>query len=448
MSHSPSLTPGSRRSRLALAALATLALALSSSPVLAFTNWLANSSFESNSFSGWVVYGSRAVESTNGTYYNGGNPGGSNVLSHSGAYVGKTWGQFNNVDNYNGCYQDVPASADSVWSADAWALTHQQDLLSGGNEFWLEVSFRDTYNTILGTYTSQVLNTNTMVPNTWAHLTVTNEVGSTNLTAPYGTAVARCQVVFHQPGGYYPGGSAYFDDINLIRTSAPDPDITFPPTDQTKVVGQTATFTVVASGKSTLTYKWQKYGQDLSNGGRISGATSPTLTIANLTVDDMAYYTVVVTDNAGSLSQGVNLTVLDPGIITGPVSQKKVEGETATLTVVAGGATALAYKWQKDGNDLANGGTISGATSATLTLANLTVADSGNYTVVVSDNGGTVTSEAATLTVVSAAQASNLLLNRGFESGADAPWSRFNGGGLATTNNNYYQTTEPVRVYD
>ncbi|HYG33684.1 MAG TPA: hypothetical protein VEC99_02805, partial [Clostridia bacterium] len=61
------------------------------------------------------------------------------------------------------------------------------------------------------------------------------------------------------------------------------------------------------------------------------------------------------------------------------------------------------------------------------------VADSGKYTVIVSDNAGQVTSSPALLTVVTAAQASNILGNPGFESGVDFPWQRFNGGGLVAT---------------
>ncbi|HWQ91530.1 MAG TPA: hypothetical protein VN673_07645, partial [Clostridia bacterium] len=66
--------------------------------------------------------------------------------------------------------------------------------------------------------------------------------------------------------------------------------------------------------------------------------------------------------------------------------------------------------------------------------------------VVVTDQAGSVTSVAAQLTVVPVDQATNLLVNRGFETGADFPWTRFNGGGLATTNNLYYQTADPVEV--
>ena len=426
------------------------ALLVAGSAASAATNWLVNPGFETGSLSpGWVGYGSRAVESTNATYYNGGNPGGSNVLTHSGTYVGKTWGTFNNVNNWNGFYQDIPAGGDSVWSADCYALTHTQDLLSGGNQCWLEVTFRDAFTNVLMTHTSQILSTNDLVPNVWHHLQVTNESGGTDLTAPYGTALVRCQIVFFQPGPGYPGGSVYIDDVNLIKTSAPDPEITQPPTDQSVVYGQTATFTVVATGKTALSYRWLNSGGYLSNGGRISGADTATLTIANVTVADQDFYSVEVSNQGGLLISNPGfLTVLDPGIITPPESQTRFEGQSASFTVAAAGATALSYVWNKNGVPLSDGGRISGANTATLTIANLVAGDSGQYTVTVTDSAGSVTSPAALLDVVPLAQASNVLRNRGFESGSDYPWVRFGGGGLATTNVNYYQTTDPVEVYD
>jgi len=69
-------------------------------------------------------------------------------------------------------------------------------------------------------------------------------------------------------------------------------------------------------------------------------------------------------------------------------------GQTATFSVVAAGTPPLSYQWQK------NGGGISGATSSTYTTPVTTTADSGEmFSVVVSNTAGSVTSNAATLTV-------------------------------------------------
>ena len=91
--------------------------------------------------------------------------------------------------------------------------------------------------------------------------------------------------------------------------------------------------------------------------------------------------------------------VAAPAITTQPVSLVLVSGATAAFTVVATGSPT--YQWRKDGV------AIGGATSATLTLTNVQVANAGTYSVVVAAAGTSVTSSNATLTVtpVSAAPA-------------------------------------------
>src|SRR6185503_2632235 len=112
---------------------------------------------------------------------------------------------------------------------------------------------------------------------------------------PTNTAKVRFQVVFSQPPGY-DGGSVYFDDLQLIKIAGSDPDITANPASQTKVAGQSVTFTVSAAGATTLRYQWKKNGTNLTNGVSITGATNASLTISNLTLADAGSYTVEVTD--------------------------------------------------------------------------------------------------------------------------------------------------------
>jgi hypothetical protein len=68
------------------------------------------------------------------------------------------------------------------------------------------------------------------------------------------------------------------------------------------------------------------------------------------------------------------------------------EGSVVTFSVIAGGAGPFTYQWRKDASDLRDGGTVAGATNATLTLTGTALSDSGKYSVVV--NGATNSSEA------------------------------------------------------
>ena len=88
---------------------------------------------------------------------------------------------------------------------------------------------------------------------------------------------------------------------------------------------------------------------------------------------------------------------MPPVITTQPASQTNQVGSTVSFTVVADGQTPLAYRWQKDGVDLSDGGIVSGAQTATLTLTGIGEADEGAYAVGVTNAAGGVVSEAAFL---------------------------------------------------
>ncbi len=172
------------------------------------------------------------------------------------------------------------------------------------------------------------------------------------------------------------------------------PAISTQPVNQTVTAGQTATFTVVATGTAPLAYQWQK------NGANIAGATAASYTTpATTTSDSGSTFAVVVTNTAGTVTSAsatltVNPAPVAPAISTQPVNQAVTAGQTATFTVVATGTAPLAYQWQK------NGASISGATAASYTTPATTISDSGSaFAVVVTNTAGTVTSASATLTV-------------------------------------------------
>ena len=82
-----------------------------------------------------------------------------------------------------------------------------------------------------------------------------------------------------------------------------------------------------------------------------------------------------------------------PSITTQPLSQTNAFGGNVTFTVVAAGASPLAYQWRFFGTN------ISGATATSYSLTNIQPTHAGNYTVVVTNAVGSITSAVATLTV-------------------------------------------------
>jgi Immunoglobulin domain len=449
-----------------LASLAFLALSATSARAQTLTNWLTNPGFEASASTptGWTIISpwtwsgpSYAVQTTNSLV--NGSPT-IHATVHGGGNAIKIWGyQGANYTTYPGVMQTFAAAPGSTWTADGWISTQVPDNMRGssyGNETaFYEVLFLDAntnYNTPLLTCYSAPLTTNGPT-GTWLHFTVTNSATGTTLVAPDGTAFVRFEAVFAQPGGY-PAGSAYYDDAQLIRTSKPDPEITAQPAPLTMVYGQTATFSVAADGLSTLTYKWQKDGADITDPDA-HGVTTSTLTLSNVTTTMMGNYTVTVTDTAGPLtSNPAYLTVNDPGVISiaPALGQTVVAGTNITITVAAAGSSALTYAWYKDGNPLSNNGHYAGVTTPTLSISGVTTDDnSTNYTVLI--DGGASTA-ANGLKVVAAAQvATNLISNPGFEDSIfslpwENTWNPFNGALIDTTNDYYYLTATPVSVYD
>jgi uncharacterized delta-60 repeat protein len=87
-------------------------------------------------------------------------------------------------------------------------------------------------------------------------------------------------------------------------------------------------------------------------------------------------------------------------IITQPASRTNVVATPATFTVSASGTPVLRYQWYRDGVALTDSPQIIGTTSATLTLKHAQFRDAGTYTVTVSNDAGSVTSDAAILRVI------------------------------------------------
>ena len=97
---------------------------------------------------------------------------------------------------------------------------------------------------------------------------------------------------------------------------------------------------------------------------------------------------------ATGATASVNGAPIAPSITTQPTSRSVTAGQTASFNVTATGAAPLSYQWNR------NSTAISGATSSSYTTSATTSSDNGaQFTVVVSNNAGSATSNAAILTV-------------------------------------------------
>ncbi|WBY53333.1 tail protein [Escherichia phage REP7] len=170
-----------------------------------------------------------------------------------------------------------------------------------------------------------------------------------------------------------------------LKDAVKTPEITQQPTNQTVNEGGTLTLSIIATNATG--YQWKKDGSD------IPSATEATYSKSGALPADAGSYTCVVTGAGGSVTSNPATVTVNalPVITQQPTNQEINEGETLTLNVVATGATG--YQWKKGEEDILN------ATSATYTKEGATAADSGSYTCVVTGAGGSVTSNAATVTV-------------------------------------------------
>jgi hypothetical protein len=190
-------------------------------------------------------------------------------------------------------------------------------------------------------------------------------------------------------------GSVTSAQATLTVNAAPvGPSITMQPANQTVTAGQTAAFSVVATGTAPLSYQWRK------NTANIGGATAASYTTpATTSADNAAKFDVLVTNSVSTVTSTqatltVNAAPVAPTITTPPANQTVTAGQTATFSVLASGTAPLFYQWQKNAADITN------ATAASYTTPVTTTADSGSlFRVMVSNSAGSVSSTSAALTV-------------------------------------------------
>lgn len=184
-------------------------------------------------------------------------------------------------------------------------------------------------------------------------------------------------------------------EVNELFVFQPLSAVTLPST-LSLCEGQTFSPTASFTGNGSLTYQWLYNSNPLTNGGNVSGATSTSLQINNLTTANSGNYQLVVTqgncisETSNSLALTVNPNTVN--ISSQPQSLTVCEGQTATFNASVTG-TVTSYQWYKNGNP------ISGATTNSLVINNVQTSDQGNYTLEITTTCGSVTTNPATLTV-------------------------------------------------
>ena len=193
--------------------------------------------------------------------------------------------------------------------------------------------------------------------------------------------------------------TSYFATLSL------KPAITTQPSNQTVPVGNKATFTVEATGKSKLTYQWQyrKNSSDTWKNSGQSGNKTKTLSVATTAGLHGYQFRCVVTDGNSQKSYSKTVTLkVRPKITTWPKDTTVAPGSTAEFTVAATGKGPLKYQWQYRKNETSEwkASGQSGNKTATLKVAATAALNGYQFRCYVTDaNGQKSYTNTVTLTV-------------------------------------------------
>ena len=223
--------------------------------------------------------------------------------------------------------------------------------------------------------------------------------------------------------------------------------------------GEQATFTVAATG-TDLKYQWQIDRNDGKGFADIAGADRASYTTSAVDKNCNGYkYQCVISNSAGSVTTGaatltvtedvtppVQPTVKKPGISKQPQNVSVKAGEQATFTVKATG-TDLTYQWQINRNNGKGFIDITGADKASYTTGVADMLCNGyKYQCVISNSAGSVTTNAATLTVTESTTPSPDPVSYKILDGANSSWTENTDGSLTIRGNGEMEKFQNVKV--
>jgi alpha-tubulin suppressor-like RCC1 family protein len=185
--------------------------------------------------------------------------------------------------------------------------------------------------------------------------------------------------------------------FTVSTNTPPVVTLTTPTNGQFYIAPATVSFTATASDTDGAIARTEFYlGTTLIASVTNQPPATPvtnTATATNIAVGSYVASAVAVDADGARATNSVNINVyLPPVIIQQPQSTTNLSGRVAFFSVTATG-NALSFQWRKDGTNLI------GATNALLLLGNVQTNQAGNYSVVVSNAAGVVTSSDASLIV-------------------------------------------------
>jgi sugar lactone lactonase YvrE len=128
---------------------------------------------------------------------------------------------------------------------------------------------------------------------------------------------------------------------------------------------------------------------------KIFSSTKPILIPSAFTTNNAGYYSVQITNQAGSVVSSNAMLI----VVASPMGHTNLIGDSVSFSAPTFGPGSVSWQWQKDGTNLTDGGNISGSATAQLTLTSVSVTDVGSYRAIVSSSAGTVVTDAAMLVV-------------------------------------------------
>jgi hypothetical protein len=301
---------------------------------------------------GWQIDASKSISGSgymdgadSETFCNVQQPGGYGLFFKP--FAGSTNGGLNDLLTVN-FYQDNPSAAGAKCTLSGYAAGEANFCAfipppSGAPQAQalFVVEFLDNANTVITTNVFDLVAAGlpSSGPNSMVQFT------TPQFTAPAGTVTVRAGASLLNAYSTT-GAQSFFVDAFDLETIAPTglPVITNQPSATTAPLGGTAIFHVGVSNSPGASYQWQFENVDLVNGGGISGATSPTLTITSTTTNRIGHYRVKVSNGTGTVPSQSVLLALDTFNFYPVVALYGVIGATYQLsysTNVAGPYTPL-----------------------------------------------------------------------------------------------------------